>query len=172
MGQHYLVVNLRKRKYIQAHKFNDGRKLLEFGAAGAGTMMGLAVLLADGNGRGGGDLNSESPLIGSWAGDPIVIAGDYADDGKYVSTEDLAAYRASASQDQAVIAWLGKKGLTVRGHTPTLYAVASQCYEDISDKVILALCDDAWERKALIAKGAEAAKTWKEPTNGDLFSLE
>jgi len=49
--------------------------------------------------------------------------------------------------------------------------VASQCYEDISDKVILALCDDPYERKALIERGAEAAKTWK-PKVVDAFSLE
>jgi len=46
-------------------------------------MAGLAVLLADGNGRGGGDLRSENPIIGSWAGDRVVIAGDYADEGNW-----------------------------------------------------------------------------------------
>jgi hypothetical protein len=44
-------------------------------------MAGLAILLANSNGRGGGDLRSDNPIIGSWAGDRIVIAGDYAEIG-------------------------------------------------------------------------------------------
>jgi hypothetical protein len=172
MGQNYYIVNPKKRQYLHPHKFGDGLKLMEFGASGSGTMMGLAVLLADGNGRGGGDLRSENPLIGSWAGDPIVIAGDYADEGKFISPEDLALYRAEQVKDPEHMAWLAKKGITASDVVPNLYNLASQCYEDISDKVILALCDDPWERKALIERGAEAAKNWKPAPTGDAFSLE
>jgi hypothetical protein len=83
MGQYYYVVNVTKKQYLHPHDFNDGLKLLEFGASGDGTMMGLALLLSDGNGRGGGDARNQSQLIGSWAGDQIVIAGDYADNGRF-----------------------------------------------------------------------------------------
>jgi hypothetical protein len=78
MGQYYKVVNLDKKQYLEPHGFGNGAKLMEF-ASGGGTMMALGVLLADGNGCGGGDLDSSDPLVGSWAGDRIVIAGDYAD---------------------------------------------------------------------------------------------
>jgi hypothetical protein len=54
-------------------------KLMEFGSSGDGTMKALAVLLASGNGRGGGDLRSADPLVGSWAGDRIMVVGDYSD---------------------------------------------------------------------------------------------
>lgn len=54
MGQYYYVVNVTKRQFLHPHKFGDGLKLMEFGASGGGTMLGLAVLLADGNGRGEG----------------------------------------------------------------------------------------------------------------------
>ena len=84
MGQYYYIVNCDKKQYLHPHKFGDGLKLLEFGCSSDGTMTGLAVLLADGNGRGGGDLHSKNPIIGSWAGDRIVIAGDYADPGKFI----------------------------------------------------------------------------------------
>jgi hypothetical protein len=47
------------------------------------SLSALAVLLADGNGRGGGDLHSENPIVGSWKFDRIVVAGDYADSGIY-----------------------------------------------------------------------------------------
>jgi hypothetical protein len=172
MGAYYLVVCPAKRQYLHAHIFGDGLKLTEQGASGSGTMFGLAILLADGNGRGGGDLRSESPLIGSWAGHGVVVASDYADEGKFITLEDLALYRAEQAKDPEHMAWLAKKGIAASDVVPNLYNLASQCYEDISDKVILALCDDPWERKALIERGAEAAKAWKPAPTGDAFSLE
>jgi hypothetical protein len=84
MGQYYRIVNLDKKQYIKPHAFGDGAKLMEFAMSGEGTMAALAVLLSDGNGRGGGDIRSADPLVGSWAGDRIVITGDYADEGKFV----------------------------------------------------------------------------------------
>lgn len=83
MGQYYLVCNLDKKQFLHPHKFGDGLKLMEFGLSAKGTMSALAVLLADGNNCGGGDLHSDHPIIGSWAGDRIVVAGDYADEGKW-----------------------------------------------------------------------------------------
>lgn len=80
MGQYYYVINLDKKQYLHPHRFGDGLKLLEFGDSASGTMTALAILLAQGNGRGGGDLHSSNPIIGSWAEDRIVISGDYADD--------------------------------------------------------------------------------------------
>jgi len=172
MGQHYLVVNPQKRQYLDPTRFGDGLRLMEFGAAGAGTMMGLAILLADGNGRGNGDLSSDSPIVGTWAGDPIVIAGDYADDGKHVPPEDVAEFRRSIANDAGTLDWMKKKGKSIEDVLPNLYSVASQCYEDVSDKVILALCDDPYERKALVERGAPAAKSWASPAQGELFSIE
>ena len=90
MGQYYLVCNLDKKEYLHPHKFGDGIKLLEFGSSGSGTMCGLAILLSDGNNRGGGDLRSDNPIIGSWAGDRIVVAGGYADIGKW-GLEELSS---------------------------------------------------------------------------------
>ena len=88
MGQYYKIVNLDKREYLNPHDFDDGLKLVEFGYSGGGAMAGLAALLADGNGEGAGDIKSDSPLIGSWAGDRIVIAGDYAELGKFFEDEN------------------------------------------------------------------------------------
>ena len=44
-------------------------------------------MLAEGNGRGGGDLHSDNYLIGSWAGDEVYISGDYADGELYHEAE-------------------------------------------------------------------------------------
>ena len=115
MGQYYKIVNIKKKQYISPYKFGDGSKLMEFSMSANGVLAGLAILLADGNGKGGGDLNSNNPIVGSWAGDNIVIAGDYADDGKWVKETDT-----------------------------NLYSVASEQGEDISIKVLDALCDDSY----------------------------
>ena len=64
MGQYYSIVNIDKKEFICPHKFGDGIKLKEFGCSGCGAMTGLAILLADGNGRGGGSVCSDNPIIG------------------------------------------------------------------------------------------------------------
>ncbi len=87
MGQYYRAVNLDKKQYIKPHDFDEGAKLMEFASSACGMLRALAVLLADGNGRGGGDLRSEDAFVGSWAGDRIVIAGDYGDAGKFTNGE-------------------------------------------------------------------------------------
>ena len=115
MGQYYKIVNIKKKQYITPHTFGDGSKLMEFSMSANGVLAGLAILLADGNGRGGGDLHSENDMVGSWAGDNIVVAGDYADAGKFVKEPDQ-----------------------------TLYEVASNEGEDISLKVLDALFDDSY----------------------------
>jgi hypothetical protein len=88
VGQYYYVVNIDKKQYLHPHRFGDGLKLMEFGASGSGTMAALAVLLSNGNGRGGGDCDSDNSLVGSWAGDRIVVAGDYGDPGLFVDDPD------------------------------------------------------------------------------------
>ena len=115
MGQYYKIVNIKKKQYITPHTFGDGSKLMEFSMSANGVLAGLAILLADGNGRGGGDLHSENDIVGSWSGDNIVIAGDYADDGKFVKDADK-----------------------------NLYHIASIEGEDISIKVLEALFDDSY----------------------------
>jgi hypothetical protein len=115
MGQYYKIVNIKKKQYITPHTFGDGAKLMEFSMSASGVLAGLAILLADGNGRGGGDLHSENDIVGSWAGDNIVVAGDYADEGKFVKETSR-----------------------------NLYNVAGNEGEDISVKVLDALFDDQY----------------------------
>jgi hypothetical protein len=117
MGQYFKIVNVKKRQYLNPHMFGDGLKFMEFAPSGGGTMAALAALLSDGNGRGGGDLNSENDIVGSWAGDPVVITGDYADTGKFLPAD---------KQDT------------------NLYKVAEDEGTDISAKVLDALLEDKW----------------------------
>jgi hypothetical protein len=123
MGQYYYVANLDKRQYLYPHKLGDGMKLSEFGSNGCGTMLCLAALLADGNGHGGGDLPAH-PLIGSWAGDRIVIAGDYAEKGRFVPAE--------CDQQQ------------------NLHRFAREAFADISWEIAEAVCQDRHFRQAFV----------------------
>lgn len=60
MGQYHVVVNLSKKEYLYPRQFNDGVKLMEFGASGMGTMFALGWLLGN-----------------DWNGDHVTIVGDY-----------------------------------------------------------------------------------------------
>lgn len=85
MGQYHYVCNLDKREYLHPHRFGDGLKMMEFGSSGAGTLAGLTILLACSHNRGGGDLHptdeaKAGKILGRWAGDAVVIIGDYAED--------------------------------------------------------------------------------------------
>lgn len=102
MGQYHAIYNLSKKEVYGP--VTGGVKLLEQ-AGSYPTMAGLLVLLANSNGRGGGDLSvyaekhdpkTYKPIYtleekaqqdaidlisGRWAGDKIVIQGDYAEKG-------------------------------------------------------------------------------------------
>lgn len=110
MGQYYIIANTDKKEMLTPYRFGSGAKLMEFSGDGESVMQGLAILLADGNGRGGGDLRADDSIIGSWAGDRIVVAGDYADEGNFTE-----------------------------GSEKTLYETALQSFEDVSSTVIRAI---------------------------------
>lgn len=84
MGQYHYTVNLDKREYLQPHKFGEGLKLWEQGWHGFGIQRALQMLLAISDGRGGGDFHLEEngfkDIAGRWAGDRIVVLGDYTED--------------------------------------------------------------------------------------------
>lgn len=81
MGQYHKVYNLDKREFIHAHQIDNGLKLLEQCGPGNQPTTSDAVwlLLANSNGRGGGDA-PKHPMVGRWAGDRLVVQGDYAED--------------------------------------------------------------------------------------------
>ena len=163
MGQYYFIVNLDKKQYLYPRKFGDGLKLMEFGSSSMGTLLALTALLADGNGRGRGDIFSSKyqkqekryidkkrktfplaekyndPLIGSWAGDRIVIAGDYADGLKFI--EDVPEEQLEKIEKEAFTEGYQKAGEV------TLFHYAGNHFEDISEKIIATLQDAGEEIK-------------------------
>lgn len=175
MGQYYYIINPKKRQYLNPHKFGCGLKLLEFGCSANGPLLGMAILMADGNGRGGGDLHSKNKLIGSWAGDPVIVSGDYATkEGDvsltYVTEADrqnvIESQLASLRKERASYkkkddgewnrfrgkpahehdAIFAEEEKRIRARTVSLQDVADYGYKDISFAVIRALCDDEYVR--------------------------
>ena len=57
------------------------------------TSTALFLLLANSNGRGGGDVDDHA-LIGAWSGDRIVIQGDYAEEGDkaFISDREIDGF--------------------------------------------------------------------------------
>jgi len=83
MGQYFLIANLTKQKYLHPHELKCGAKLWEICA---NPEIGvLAYLLRKSDELGGGDISSfeEHPNAGRWAGDAIVVIGDYDSSGLY-----------------------------------------------------------------------------------------
>ena len=99
MGQYHKTYNLDKQEFIHPHRIDNGLKLYEQVAHISTTSTALFALLANSNGRGGGDFPKHD-LIGHWAGDRILVQGDYAEEGDngYVDPEVLEAFKDISEQ--------------------------------------------------------------------------
>lgn len=129
MGQYHLIVNKTRREFLDPHSCGDGLKLMEFGCSGMGTMTALTLLLAAHDGRGGGDFQMEdSPVTGSWAGDEIVIAGDYGESRGEPGSHTEGLDDLQVDDDES----------------PTLYDIAREHFEDVGPKVMQVLKGDAY----------------------------
>lgn len=83
MGQYHMFYNLDKKEFIDPYKFDTGLKLWE--QLNSHYLSALHLLLcACPHARGGGDYHTGDPAldqyIGRWAGDRIVLVGDYAEE--------------------------------------------------------------------------------------------
>ena len=99
MGQYHEVYNLDKKERIHPHEIDNGLKLYEQVGHIGSTSTALFALLANSNGRGGGDFPVHD-LIGHWAGDRILVQGDYAEQGDkgYVPIDELEAFKNISAQ--------------------------------------------------------------------------
>jgi hypothetical protein len=93
MGQYHITYNLDKEEFIHPHRIDNGLKLYEQVGWIGSTSTALFALLANSNGRGGGDFPKHH-LIGYWAGDRILVQGDYAEKGDngYVDPDVLEKF--------------------------------------------------------------------------------
>lgn len=88
MGQYHTLYNVDKKQKVDGL---DGYKLLELVGHPKSTATALLLLVANSNGRGGGDVE-DHPLVGSWAGDRIVVQGDYAEESDQAFIDDTDSY--------------------------------------------------------------------------------
>ena len=75
MGQYFILANLDKKEYINPHNLGGGLKFWEWCANNPARV--VPFLLRKSSEGGGGDIQFESKVAGRWAGDRIVLIGDY-----------------------------------------------------------------------------------------------
>jgi hypothetical protein len=81
MGQYFVIANLTKKEYLHPHRLGFGAKLWEISANNITRIFPL--LLRKSSEGGGGDIQRDYPTAGRWAGDKIVVVGDYDKSGLY-----------------------------------------------------------------------------------------
>lgn len=180
MGQYYKIINLDKKEYLHPHAFGNGLKLLEFGCSADGVLTGLAILLADGNGRGNGDLDTVTyrggafkpkkyqrveyeweldgkkhriivpKIVGSWAGDKVVISGDYSDKGKFIPEDRKFTEK---EREMLLNYYTEVYCRNLEGTKDiNLYTYASLFFKEISAKVLEAMKDDYYLKEVIEEK--------------------
>ena len=85
MGQYFRIVNQDKEEYLNPWEAGTGAKLWEICANNLGRI--LPFLLRKSNEGGGGDIQKDYETAGRWAGDRVVVVGDYDESGLYQETE-------------------------------------------------------------------------------------
>lgn len=78
MGQYYKIINLDKKEFLNPWKLDSGAKAWEQLANPWPGRALLTLVLSSPEPRGGGDLGDDE-IIGRWAGDRIIMVGDYAE---------------------------------------------------------------------------------------------
>jgi hypothetical protein len=93
MGQYHEIYNVDKKERINPHAIDNGLKLYEQVGRINTSATALFALVANSNGRGGGDFPKHD-YIGRWAGDRILVQGDYSEptDQGYVPHNELEEY--------------------------------------------------------------------------------
>lgn len=81
MGQYYFIVNLDRKEYINPHELGAGLKMWEICANSIAGV--LPYLLGQSTGQGGGDPDRDIATFGRWAGDRVVVVGDYDESDEY-----------------------------------------------------------------------------------------
>lgn len=80
MGQYHLLVNYDKKECVEPYGLGLGAKQVEQLGAFKGTIAdAMYLLVMTSPARGGGDL-PRTNVSGRWAGDRVMIVGDYTED--------------------------------------------------------------------------------------------
>ena len=136
MGQYHLVVNLDKQEFLNPWDLNWGAKQKEHTGFAGSAGDAIYLLTMTSPNRGGGDYDQYDGVSGRWAGDRVVVLGDYTE----------------PHEDRD----LGYKG------EGSLYRRVMDSYENISATVSFALKDAfAWETDYQ-QKLHDQAQAWRD----------
>lgn len=91
MGQYHILVNVDKAEYLDPFSIGLGSKQWEHQSEARWPLYGslsdaMYILTMTSPNRGGGDMPSHHDVSGRWAGDRVMVVGDYTVD------EDLPAH--------------------------------------------------------------------------------
>jgi hypothetical protein len=141
MGQMYLAANLSKREYMDPFRFGKTTKLGEiFASRGFAGLLSVALAIPDWS-------VAEHPFVGRWAGDQVILVGDFMDWG-YVShmieegridlpswliNELKAGYIPPEEGEDIDSYWRRVRRM---GGMPTLYSLVKKHFRDISVEAI------------------------------------
>lgn len=90
MGQYHILVNYDKKEVVEPYEIGLGAKQVEQLGAFEGTIAdAMYLLVMTSPARGGGDLPLTS-VSGRWAGDRVMIVGDYTEDSDVPSIPNVS----------------------------------------------------------------------------------
>lgn len=152
-----LICNLTKRQFLDPEIFGEKPSVKAIAESWQGSMTALVVLLSDGNNRGGGDLRVDHSLIGSWAGDAIVMVDDA--NAKVTGQGSLQAIRKTWSDVSA-----------------NIIAVINQAENWTAGQLdATSLIRTTWQRRCLECSGKPllTSENWNKPLLSltDLFAI-
>lgn len=93
MGQYYFITNVDRKEFLDPFKLGSGMKAWEQLANDMPSKALMVLVLSSPQKRGGGDLQ-DNPAIGRWAGDRIIMVGDYAEEGDHttIPVQDIFSF--------------------------------------------------------------------------------
>lgn len=96
-----LILNFTRQEYLSPEDCGEGGGFPAIYASHGGVLLLLAILLADGNGQGGGDLRSDATIIGTWRGNRLAIVNETVTDSalSQIGVEQVPLY------EQAKVMW-------------------------------------------------------------------
>ncbi len=133
MSQAYLIVNISKCLFLDPHRFGETRSYHDLiKPKQVAAALGLAALLFEHTQR----------AMASWAGDRILICGDFAENGTFLPDE----WWNLPIQNRSLLDKRHRKAKVAgdvyrAGNPPVLYHLARLCFHDVSEMAILALKD-------------------------------
>lgn len=125
MGQYHLLVNVDKREYLEPSSIALGSKQWEHQSEARWPLYGsladaMYVLTMTSPARGGGDMPG-TEISGRWAGDRVMVVGDYTED-EDLPAEYLGSLVYGTAQDS-----YKEIGSLVRSAFAVIYGIQWEC---------------------------------------------